>query len=112
MTTRVWIIAVIAGAALAATGFAVGTRFGGAEVLSDSYIGTAGHTKTYVSIARLLRKGETTEALRLADAMIEAGVILLKEPPSQLDSQARTYISESLAVVNEYRRENSKQGTR
>ncbi len=112
MTTRLWIVAVIAGAVLATIGFAVGTRYGDTEQLSDSYIGTAGHTKTYVSIARHLRKGETAEALKLADAMIDAGVILLKEPPSQLDSQAKTYIGESLAAVNEYHRENIRQGSR
>jgi hypothetical protein len=113
MTSRLWIIvAVIAGAAGMAIGFVAGARHGGSEQLSDSYVGTAGHTKTYVSIARYLRKGDTSEALTLADAMINAGVTLLKEPPSRLDDQAKTYISESLAVVREYQRETPMQGAR
>ena len=85
-------------------GFLVGTQQSGrSEALSDSYIGTAGHTKTYVSVATLTRKGDTAEALRLLDAMVNAGAARLADAPSDLDNDARARISSSLAAIQQYR---------
>lgn len=106
MKVRLWTIAAIAGAAGLAIGFAAGARFGDdTNQLRESYFATAGHTRTYVSIARYLRKDEPAEALRLVDAMIAAGASRLSEPSSKLDRQTRTYVDESFAVVQEYGRQ-------
>jgi hypothetical protein len=85
-------------------GFVVGTHQSGrSEALSDSYIGTAGHTRTYVSVATLMRKGDTAEALRLLDAMINAGAARLADVPSDLDTDARGHVNNSLAAIQQYR---------
>ena len=104
MFKRLMMTAVVAGVLGGLVGFVVGTHQSGrSEALSDSYIGTAGHTKTYVSVATLTRKGDITEALRLLDAMINAGAARLADVPSDLDNDARAHISSSLAAIQQYR---------
>ena len=95
------VLAVVLGGLI---GFVVGThQTGRSEALADSYIGTAGHTKTYVSIATLIRKGDTAEALRLLEAMINAGAARLADVPSDLDTDARGQVTNSLAAIQQYR---------
>jgi hypothetical protein len=104
MSKRLVITAVTAAVLAGAVGFVIGTKQGASsEALSDSYIGTAGHTKTYVSVAIFLRKGDTTEALKLLDAMINAGAARLADVPPNLDDDARNHIKGSLAAVQQYR---------
>jgi hypothetical protein len=82
------LIAVLAGGA----GFALGTKQGTTlKSLADSYIGTAGHTKTYISVATFLRKGDAPGALKLLDAMINAGALRLADVPPNLDADAQTH---------------------
>ena len=104
MLKRLMMTTVVAAALGGLVGFTIGTHQGGrTEALSDSYIGTAGHTKTYVSVATLVRKGDTAEALRLLDAMIKAGAARLADAPSDLDNDARAHVKTSLAAVEQYR---------
>ena len=100
------LIAVIAIAAAVGGvgGFWLGLNQGADRAaLADSYIGTAGHTKTYVSVASLVRKGQSREALKLLDAMINAGASRLAHVPVGLDDEARQQVEKSLAAVNQYR---------
>ena len=97
----VGVVAAVFGGVL---GYAVGVKQTAASMdLSESYIGTAGHTKTYVSIAQLLRKGDTAEALKLTDAMVNAGASRLATVPPQLDNEAKAQVASSLAAIQQYR---------
>jgi uncharacterized membrane protein YeaQ/YmgE (transglycosylase-associated protein family) len=101
---RLMVTAVVAVVLGGLVGFFASTQQSGRSgALSDSYVGTAGHTKTYVSVATLIRKGDTTEALKLLDAMINAGAARLSDLPPDVDNDARAHITRSLAAVQQYR---------
>ena len=87
-----------------AVGYLVGLRNNGAfRDLSDIYVATAGHTKAYVLIAHLLRKGNQEEALKLADAMIDVGASRLNPVPRELDPEDKAHLANVLSAVHEYR---------
>src|ERR1700756_2497931 len=104
MTKQVMLVGVVAAVLGVAVGYLAGLRSGGAlRDLSDLYVATAGHTKTYVSIAHLLRKGNQHDALRLADAMIDVGTSWLKPMPRELDAEDKVHVANVLVAVEQYR---------
>jgi hypothetical protein len=104
MSKQLMLVGVIAGVIGVAIGYLVGLRSNGAlRDLSDAYVATASHTKTYVSIAHLLRKGNHHEALKLADAMIDVGTSRLTPVPQQLDAEDKVHLANVLSAVHQYR---------
>jgi len=104
MSKQLILVGVIAGVLGVAVGHLVGLKSNGAlRDLSDVYVATAGHTKTYVSIAHLLRKGNHPEALKLADAMIDVGTSWLSPVPRELDAEDKVHLANVLSAVHQYR---------
>ncbi|HYL25687.1 MAG TPA: hypothetical protein VEV21_14960 [Burkholderiales bacterium] len=103
MSKQLMLVGVVAAVLGGAIGYVAGLRTGAANDRSGTYIATAGHTKTYVSIARLLRGGNPQEALKLADAMIDVGASWLSPMPHELDAEAKTLGANALSAVEQYR---------
>lgn len=105
MTRQVMLVGIVAAVLGVAVGYLTGLRSSGAlRDLSDVYVATAAHTKTYVSISHLIRKGNQQEALKLADAMIDVGTSWLSPIPRELDAEDKQQVTNVLAAVDQYRR--------
>jgi hypothetical protein len=103
-SNQLMLVAVIAAVLGVALGYLLGFRSSGAlRDPSDVYVATASHTKTYVSIAHLLRKGNQQEALKLADAMIDVGTASLNPVPRELDTEDKAHLANVLSAVHRYR---------
>jgi hypothetical protein len=103
-SNQLMLVAVIAAVLGVALGYLLGFRSSGAlRDLSDVYVATASHTKTYVSIAHLLRNGNEQEALKLADAMIDVGTASLNPVPRELDAEDKAHLVNVLSAVHQYR---------
>src|SRR5437899_2463984 len=104
MSKRLILVGVIAGVFGVAAGYLVGLRSNMTlRDRSEVYVTTAVHTKTYVSIAHLLRKGNHQAALKLADAMIDAGDSWLSPVPRELDADDKAHLANVLSAVRQYR---------
>lgn len=104
MSKRPILVGVIAGILGVSAGYLVGIRSNMTlRDRSEVYVATASHTKTYVSIAHLIRKGNHREALKLADAMIDVGTSGLSPVPQELDAEDKVHLANVLSAVRQYR---------
>jgi len=86
-------------------GYAAGLKSSGFEHdFSDVHVATAYHTNMYVMIAHLLRRGNSQEALKAVDAMIDVGTSWLSPVPRELDGEDKAHVTKVLATVEQYRR--------
>lgn len=111
VSKQLMLVSAIAAILGVAVGYLVGFRSIGAfRDLSDVHRATASHTKTYVSIAHLIRKGNQQGALKLADAMIDVGASSLNPVPQELDAEDKAHLSNVLSAVHQYRSARQRQG--